>query len=175
MPTKKHFFTREKKTLKQPTKHIGNKSVKPREKDVTQVHINKSKETKVRQIALKKHELPKIPQTITETVKRSISWKHITLGGFFLVILVLSGWQTIGVLEKSLALKNIVNERKTLAANMQLWENIAQKYPGYRDAYFQTAVLAYQLGDSAKEKIYLERALQIDPNYAPAKELAAKQ
>lgn len=171
MPIKKHFFTREKKTLKQPTKHIGNKSVKPRES----VRLATLAQDKKDLPKLKKQELPKISQTITETAKRAISWKQIALGGFFLAILVLSVWQTIGVLEKSLVLKNVVNERKTLSANMQLWENIAQKYPGYRDAYFQTAILAYQLGDSAKEKIYLERTLQIDPNYQPAKELAAKQ
>lgn len=62
-------------------------------------------------------------------------------------------------------------QRESLSQDLGLWEGIAQKYPTYRDAYFQASVLAYRLGDSTKEQILLDKTLQLDPNYAPAQNL----
>lgn len=58
-----------------------------------------------------------------------------------------------------------------LQHELATWENVAQAYPTYRDAYFEAAVLAYRLGKKEKEEEYLQKALSIDPNFAPALEL----
>lgn len=51
------------------------------------------------------------------------------------------------------------------------WEKILEEKPDYRDGYLQLAVLYYKLGENAKAKLNLAKALELDPNYEPAKEL----
>lgn len=54
-------------------------------------------------------------------------------------------------------------------SNMKLWEGISQKYPTYRDAYFEEALFAYQLGEKQKAWDLVDQALRIDPNFAQGK------
>lgn len=57
--------------------------------------------------------------------------------------------------------------RKLISA----WEKIVEEKPNYRDGYLQLAVLHYKLYENDKAKEYLEKALELDPNYEPAREL----
>jgi|SRR5579872_4436978 len=125
---------------------------------------------------------PSISRKITETlgkftisVPTRFSWKMVGFIVFFSIILGLSIWQGIVAIQKSLVLKEVVAQRVALAKQMSLWDSIAAQYPGYRDAYFQAAILAYRLGDKTDENAYLEKALEIDPNYEPAKNLERLQ
>lgn len=171
---KKHYFTKNKE-------RVGKKSGKPRgkykkrgqEEFEEQIVLSKEQSTKP-----KKQELPSISRKITEkigqftiTPPKKLSWKMIGFILFFVIVLGLSVWQGIAAVGKLVALNKVVADREKLAQEMKLWEGIATKYPGYRDAYFQAAVLAYRLGDREKEKTYLGKAIQIDPNYVPAKNL----
>ncbi len=51
------------------------------------------------------------------------------------------------------------------------WEKIVAEKPNYRDGYLQLAVLHYKIYENTKAKEYLQKALELDPNYEPAKEL----
>jgi len=51
------------------------------------------------------------------------------------------------------------------------WEKIVEEKPNYRDGYLQLAILHYKLYENDKAKEYLNKALDLDPNYEPAKEL----
>jgi tetratricopeptide (TPR) repeat protein len=51
------------------------------------------------------------------------------------------------------------------------WEKIVEEKPNYRDGYLQLAILHYKLYENEKAKEYLDKALEIDPNYQPAQEL----
>lgn len=62
-------------------------------------------------------------------------------------------------------------KRAKLEANMTLWEEITKKYPTYRDAYFEEALLAYQLGQRQKAWNLSRHVLLIDPNFTQAREL----
>lgn len=55
-------------------------------------------------------------------------------------------------------------------AEIQKWERVTQEYPNYRDAYLKLAQLYYQLYENDKTRENLKKALEIDPNFAPAKE-----
>ena len=57
--------------------------------------------------------------------------------------------------------------RKLISA----WEKIVEEKPNYRDGYLQLAILYYKLYENDKAKEYLNKALDLDPNYEPAKEL----
>lgn len=51
------------------------------------------------------------------------------------------------------------------------WEKITQDFPGYRDAYLKLASLYYQLYQNEKAEENLKKALDLDPNFEPAKEM----
>lgn len=57
--------------------------------------------------------------------------------------------------------------RRLIAA----WEKIVEEKPNYRDGYLQLAILHYKLYKNDKAKEYLNKALDLDPNYEPAREL----
>lgn len=66
---------------------------------------------------------------------------------------------------------SLISQRENLSSQERLWEDISQKFPGYRDAYFQIAEINYQLGDREKAKEYAVKALAVDPNFLPARSL----
>jgi tetratricopeptide (TPR) repeat protein len=51
------------------------------------------------------------------------------------------------------------------------WEKIIAAKPNYRDGYLQLALLHYKLFENEKAKEYLQQALELDPNFGPAREL----
>ncbi|MBL7159489.1 hypothetical protein ISS85_03365 [Candidatus Microgenomates bacterium] len=54
---------------------------------------------------------------------------------------------------------------------ISFWKEIIKEKPDYRDAHFQLTILNYQLGKIQKAQTYLQKTLDLDPNFAPAKEL----
>lgn len=60
---------------------------------------------------------------------------------------------------------------QTIRQNIAHWEELASKYPDSRDIYFRLAVLEYQLGEKAKAKEYLQKSLELDPNFKEGREL----
>lgn len=51
------------------------------------------------------------------------------------------------------------------------WEKIIEEKPNYRDGYLQLAYLHYKVYENKKAKEYLEKAIELDPNYEPTREL----
>lgn len=45
------------------------------------------------------------------------------------------------------------------------WQQIASDSPTYQEAWIQLSVLSYQLSSSQEAKLYLEKALELDPNW----------
>ncbi len=54
---------------------------------------------------------------------------------------------------------------------IQFWEKILSERGNYRDGCLQLAFLHYKLFENKKAKEHLERALELDPNFQPAREL----
>jgi len=86
-----------------------------------------------------------------------------------LIILVITGmlsfYQNIQVFQTQ-SLK-----RQEVTQSIKLWQSIADKYPGYKDAYFKIASMEYQIGDYMNAKLNVDRALSLDPNFQDAKTL----
>lgn len=76
--------------------------------------------------------------------------------------------QGVSVSKSLSTLRNIEGERSKIESEVKYWEDIAAIRPGYRDAYFKLALLEYQLGNKDKTRFYIEKTLEIDPNYTPA-------
>ncbi len=62
-------------------------------------------------------------------------------------------------------------QRRELVEKVKYWQEIIASYKGYRDGYFQLAVLEYQLKNPEKAKFYLQKSLSIDPNFEKGREL----
>ena len=67
--------------------------------------------------------------------------------------------------------RKISVQRENLQSQINFWQSIADKYPGYKDAYFRIAILQYQLGNFQKSKDANIKALLLDPNFDDAKNL----
>ena len=89
------------------------------------------------------------------------------ISGFLLMVIILKGitlFTTIGELQAA------KQQKQSLVQQQVYWEKIAVEHPGYRDAYFQLAILSYQLGEKVKATEYLDQTMLIDPNFAAGKE-----
>ncbi len=67
--------------------------------------------------------------------------------------------------------QKILNEPQRVKEEIRFWEKVIVKKPDYRDAYLQLAILNYQIFNKQKAKEYLHKALELDPNFGPSKEL----
>lgn len=63
------------------------------------------------------------------------------------------------------------SDPKDIRRLISAWEKIVEEKPNYRDGYLQLAILHYKLYENDKAKEYLNKALDLDPNYEPAREL----
>ncbi len=60
---------------------------------------------------------------------------------------------------------------KELKKLISKWEKIISENPNYRDGYLHLALYYFKLGKKEKAKENLSKALDLDPNYKPSKEL----
>lgn len=65
----------------------------------------------------------------------------------------------------------INNQRQNLQGKSNFWQSIINQYDGFKDAYFQKALLEYSLGQIDKAKQDNSKALLLDPNFTDAKKL----
>lgn len=173
MSAKKHFFTRNKKLLHEPlgktpkNKNVGNKSVNIREKET-------GREQSSKLVAIKQNRKPELPiiyRKITESIYSWVSLKKIPIILCLLLLLGLSFYAGFLLIRNVSGFVHSLSQREKLMQEENLWENIVQRYPSYRDAYFQLAVISYRLGDPDQEREFLNKTLQIDPNFVPAQNL----
>jgi tetratricopeptide (TPR) repeat protein len=67
--------------------------------------------------------------------------------------------------------QKVIVQRQQIQSKINFWQSIAEKYEGYKDAYFQMAILDYSLGNFAKAKAENKKALALDPNFTDAQKL----
>ena len=92
----------------------------------------------------------------------------IFLSALFIVLIIIL---IASLYNNANKLAKINKERNIINSKINFWKSVTQHYDGYKDAYFQIAVLEYQLGDITQAKIYDNKALFLDPNYNDAKKL----
>jgi tetratricopeptide (TPR) repeat protein len=138
----------------------------------------------------KKRQFPSISRFITErwasvraikltfSLSRQSKLYKITMAILATVIFVIIVVLTAGI--SFFAVKTYQNygkitqintQRQNIQGKINFWQSIADKYDGYKDAYFQMAILDYTLGNFQKAKNENEKALLLDPNFNDAKKL----
>lgn len=65
----------------------------------------------------------------------------------------------------------VLGDRQKIIADVSYWKNIIEKHKGYRDGYFNLALLYYRLKDFQKAKENLDKSLELDPNFEKGREL----
>jgi hypothetical protein len=124
-------------------------------------------------------QFPNIFRIIPESnlVKKIFKSKHLfyitsafvlCVSLIFLVGIVVVG---INIYNNVKTVTSEIGQRQEIQNKINFWQSIADKYQGYKDAYFQIAVLEYNLGDLEKAKQANTKALILDPNFEEAKKL----
>jgi len=132
------------------------------------------KQTKEKVIFKRQSQFPSFSRFITEALKplgAHQGWlKRLIFASLILVMLaILTVSLHLFITVKSF--QKTSDNTISLAKQAIYWQNIEKIYPNYRDAYFQLALIAYQIGDFNKSRAYLRQAEAIDPNYQDAKKL----
>jgi tetratricopeptide (TPR) repeat protein len=130
----------------------------------------------------KKQQFPNIYRLITEKLSFRLSWQPklsklailvLASISFLLSLALVVGIVVfaVQVYQNTLQAVQINNQRQNLQSKVNFWQSIIDKYDGYKDAYFQKALLEYNLGQIDKAKADNAKALLLDPNFADAKKL----
>ncbi len=113
-----------------------------------------------------------IPEYTPEQQRYYVKIYSVTfISGFLLMAIILKGmslFTTIGQLQAA------EQQKKALVQQQSYWEGIVEEHEGYRDGYFQLAVISYQLDEKGKAQEYLDRAMALDPNFVQGKEFQKK-
>lgn len=68
-------------------------------------------------------------------------------------------------------LAEIQGAPKRLQGELLYWRTVVNRFSDYRDGYLQLSVLAYQLQRFDEARVYLQKALELDPNYPLSQKL----
>ena len=67
----------------------------------------------------------------------------------------------------------LAQQRLQTENEVKYWENLANKYQGYRDIYYKIGALEYKLGNIPESQKYVKKALELDPNFPEGHVLGA--
>lgn len=104
-------------------------------------------------------------------ISRFITEKRVFIGLGSLIIFLILAWEVSIDISSGNMFLGVLQKRAALDAERSIWKDIATKFPNYRDAYFQVAILSYRLGDRQEQELYIKKTLELDPNFQPAKNL----
>lgn len=124
----------------------------------------------------KTKDLPKIPRSIPESLYTKIFFytKYIFVGAISGALLIAVALQSVELRGNMLQANGVAQDRQKLEQEVVYWKQIADTYSGYRDIYYRIATLQYKLGNKEESKKYLQKALELDPNFEEARVLGTK-
>ncbi|MBI2025840.1 MAG: tetratricopeptide repeat protein [Candidatus Levybacteria bacterium] len=129
-----------------------------------------------------KSKLPSIYRIINEKVKK-LNPKLIKFYTYFSIILtfvvaifllLLIGFISFDLGKNFTRYQSLHAQRQSIVSKINFWSSIAQKYPGYPDAYLNMASLYFELNDLQRARKYIDQALLLNPDYDKAIELEKK-
>ncbi len=102
-----------------------------------------------------------------------IKWIFSIVFLFLTTIILISAilFFTVNLYDNLVVFNKVNSERQQIQSQINFWKSIANKYDGYKDAYFKIALLEYKLGNIKSSQEYNKKALLLDPNFEDAKKL----
>lgn len=145
--------------------------------DLRQTLVNRPREwfgtvrTRIIALPLPTGKFPSIPLTIPERLPvagflTSRMFLFNFMVGFFLMAMVIVGKDIQINIAK---LETTDQHRQAIIDSLHQWEQVIAAYPGYRDGYYQLALLETQLGNKQGAYTYTMKALAIDPDFKEGK------
>lgn len=122
-------------------------------------------------------EFPRIPRVITEDLVsvRTLFLFKLLLISLVSAMIVMQIARELATLPNNIAQANLVeNNRQKIVQEISYWKQVADKYAGYRDVYYRIAILEYARGNVDEAKIYIQKALDTDPNFDAGRVLGEK-
>ncbi len=65
-------------------------------------------------------------------------------------------------------------QRHLAEAQLAKWQRVVKQYPGYRDGYYQLALIEDEMGHKQSAYKAAQQAVQIDPGFEKGKALITK-
>lgn len=129
-----------------------------------------------------KQKSPNIPRNIPDTTSSNwVSLATIRTHAEVILVSFISGVLLMGIGVIGVELQKNQQElgrrdalHQSLSKHQRYWKEVVSKYPDYKDAYFQLAIVSFQLGDTEQAKIAIGKVLEIDPNDVTGQEFAKK-
>ncbi len=155
-----------KRVFKRGKKPLGKTSGKVREKK-EKILAQEIKESKF------VFEFPNIHLFFAESKKQLRSISGVRYGWIIVIAagILLCLWQLWVFVSISPQFFHLISERTMLEAQLHTWESLGNRYTSYRDAHFESALLAYRLGKKDVMDEELKKVLEIDPNFALVQQL----
>lgn len=99
------------------------------------------------------------------------TWKIILAIILYIVLLSVISFAVRDISRQLQEKERVEKEYATVTSEVEKLEKVVQQYPNYRDGFFKLALLEYRLENKEKAKLYVEKALKIDPNFEKGREL----
>lgn len=109
--------------------------------------------------------------TFSETQSHYLKVTIVSIFSLFLIALIALLGSTIWFNIK--VQQSLSQEKIQLQNEVTYWQNLAEKYKGYRDIDYRIAALQYKLGNISESQKYVKKALQLDPNFPEGRVLGA--
>ncbi len=117
-----------------------------------------------------------LPKTFFPRIHRFITeyWKICFISFISGVVLLSILVESLALIHTMQAAETLKQERITITQEINHLQKIVNQYAGYRDAYVRLAALEYQIGNREAAKVSVQKALELDPNFASTRVLGAK-
>ncbi|OGH47812.1 MAG: hypothetical protein A3A51_03850 [Candidatus Levybacteria bacterium RIFCSPLOWO2_01_FULL_39_10] len=67
--------------------------------------------------------------------------------------------------------KRVTNEKVRILNEISFWENEVKEKPNFRDAYFNLALLNYEIRKFDEARVYLNKVFSLDPDFEEGRRL----
>jgi|SRR3989344_6639475 len=115
----------------------------------------------------KTQKFPSIYRIIPEKLNKDETVFFVGLVAILAAILILS-FDSYSNFNKQ---NNLIDKKSKILTELAFWRNEAKIHPNYRDAYFNLAVLNFQLKNFEESQKNLNKAFELDPNFEKGREL----
>lgn len=123
-----------------------------------------------------------LPRALTKEFVSYKKWliKHVTdirrgVVYFVLAILAIFSFVLIFIFVELLDQYQVLQEEQaSIKSELLYWENAMVTVPNSPDIYFQAGVAAFQLGDKDLAAQYINKAIELDPDFQAAQQLQEK-
>src|ERR1035437_963809 len=149
---------------KPPVKKVENSGKKPQFPNIYRIITERGMFKKPLKLSFSLSLQPKLKKFLVISVT-------IAVFVIMAVLVIGIGFFTVKVYQNYQQIVQINAQRQQIQGKINFWQSIADKYDGYKDAYFQMAILDYSLGNFKKAKMENQKALTSDPNFDDAKNL----